>query len=97
MAAKGAASAWSFTTGGEPLFGYYTSDDEWVLRRHVEMLTDAGGGFSGLRYHEPAPIRPRRSSLFKHWTSTRSRAGNGAAAAFTPNTEPGRNLELDLS
>ena len=30
---------------GEPLFGYYTSDDEWVLRRHVEMLTDAGVDF----------------------------------------------------
>ena len=26
---------------GEPLFGYYTSDDEWVMRKHVQMLTDA--------------------------------------------------------
>lgn len=23
---------------GEPLFGYYFSDDEWVIRRHIEML-----------------------------------------------------------
>ncbi len=27
---------------GEPMFGYYTSFDEWVLRRHVQMFIDAG-------------------------------------------------------
>lgn len=30
---------------GEPLYGYYTSDDEWVLRKHVQMLTDANVDF----------------------------------------------------
>lgn len=29
----------------EPLFGYYNSADEWVIRRHMEMLTDAGVDF----------------------------------------------------
>lgn len=27
---------------GEPMFGYYLSDDPWVIRRHLSMLTDAG-------------------------------------------------------
>lgn len=27
---------------GEPLFGYYKDTDEWVLRKHAEMLADAG-------------------------------------------------------
>ena len=27
---------------GEPLFGYYVSDDEWVLRKHAQMLANAG-------------------------------------------------------
>ncbi|MDR0713532.1 MAG: hypothetical protein LBF89_04640 [Bacteroidales bacterium] len=27
---------------GEPLFGYYSNTDRWVLRRHAEMLADAG-------------------------------------------------------
>lgn len=27
---------------GEPEFGYYLSIDKWVIRRHAEMLTDAG-------------------------------------------------------
>ena len=26
----------------EPLFGYYVSDDDSVLRKHAQMLTDAG-------------------------------------------------------
>ena len=26
----------------EPLFGYYVSTDPWVLRKHAEMLADAG-------------------------------------------------------
>ncbi|SDH13892.1 hypothetical protein SAMN04487996_12958 [Dyadobacter soli] len=26
----------------EPLFGYYIDTDEWVLRKHAEMLADAG-------------------------------------------------------
>ncbi|HBV50998.1 MAG TPA: hypothetical protein DEF06_01810, partial [Clostridiales bacterium] len=27
---------------GEPLFGYYSMHDEWVIRKHIQMLTDAG-------------------------------------------------------
>jgi len=39
--------AWKGIWGGvfwwdEPLFGYYRTTDEWVLRKHAEMLADAG-------------------------------------------------------
>src|SRR2546427_9612275 len=27
---------------GEPLYGYYRSPDPWVLRRHAQLLADAG-------------------------------------------------------
>ena len=27
---------------GESLFGYYLTDDAWVLRKHAQMLADAG-------------------------------------------------------
>lgn len=30
-----------FSYWGDPLFGYYRSDDAWVVRRHMQMLTDA--------------------------------------------------------
>ena len=29
----------------EPLYGYYYSTDEWVMRKHVELLTNAGIDF----------------------------------------------------
>ena len=40
-------SAWKGIWGGvfwwdEPLFGYYRTTDEWVLRKHGEMLADVG-------------------------------------------------------
>jgi len=30
---------------GEPLFGYYCSRDPWVVRRHIQLLSDAGVDF----------------------------------------------------
>lgn len=30
---------------GEPLYGYYYSSDEWVMRKHIEQLTNAGIDF----------------------------------------------------
>ncbi len=27
---------------GEPYLGYYVSNDEWVIRKHAQMLSDAG-------------------------------------------------------
>lgn len=32
----------AFHYWGEPLYGYYASDDPWVITRHVELLTMAG-------------------------------------------------------
>lgn len=39
---KGGGSRSTFHWWGKPLFGYYTTTDEWVLSRHVQMLTDSG-------------------------------------------------------
>ncbi|TWU16230.1 hypothetical protein [Allorhodopirellula heiligendammensis] len=35
----------AFHFWGEPLFGYYRSDDPWILRRHADLLSDAGVDF----------------------------------------------------
>jgi hypothetical protein len=41
-------TAWGGTINGgtywwdEPLFGYYRTTDDWVLRKHAQMLADAG-------------------------------------------------------
>ncbi|MHB1453240.1 MAG: hypothetical protein ACYCYM_04710 [Saccharofermentanales bacterium] len=33
---------------GEPLYGYYNSADEWVIRKHIELLVTAGVDFLAL-------------------------------------------------
>ncbi len=37
----------------EPLYGYYSSEDEWVLRKHIELFIYAGVDFLGLDYTNP--------------------------------------------
>ena len=43
------SSAWGpvgcYHNWGEPLYGYYFSNDEWVVRRHVKLLMQAGIDF----------------------------------------------------
>lgn len=45
---------------GEPLLGYYSANDDWVFRKHVQMLTDAAVDFividttNAFTYSEPA-------------------------------------------
>ena len=45
---------------GESLYGYYSSEDAWVMRKHVQLLTDAGVDFLVLdatnAYHYPVPL-----------------------------------------
>ncbi len=41
----GVSPAYEFHWWETPLYGYYNSGDEWVIRRHLEMLTEAGVDF----------------------------------------------------
>lgn len=43
--ASGGGGLYEHHFWGEPLFGYYTSDDTWVMTKHVQMLTDSGVDF----------------------------------------------------
>ncbi len=41
----GGGNQQEFHFWGEPILGYYSSSDEWVFRKHVQMLTDAAVDF----------------------------------------------------
>ncbi len=43
--AAGGGNQQEFHFWGEPLLGYYSSNDEWIYRKHVQMLTDAAVDF----------------------------------------------------
>ncbi len=58
--AAGGGNQQEFHFWGEPLLGYYSSNDEWVFRKHLQMLTDAAVDFividttNAFTYSEPA-------------------------------------------
>ncbi|MDR0869657.1 MAG: hypothetical protein LBN39_02590 [Planctomycetaceae bacterium] len=49
----------AFHHWGESLYGYYSSEDAWVMRKHVQLLTDAGVDFlvfdATNAFHYPVP------------------------------------------
>lgn len=45
VSAEGEAHYW-----GQPLYGYYRTDDPWVVKRHVELFMNAGIDFLYLDY-----------------------------------------------
>lgn len=47
---------------GQPLFGYYVSDDEAVLRKHAQLLADAGIDFV-IGFVRSITRRPVRAAL----------------------------------
>lgn len=51
----------NFTFWGEPMYGYYQVEDEWVVRKHVELFINAGLDFicfdtTNNDYYEPAAL-----------------------------------------
>ncbi len=58
--AAGGGNQQEFHFWGEPLLGYYSANDDWVFRKHVQMLTDAAVDFividttNAFTYSEPA-------------------------------------------
>jgi len=52
-----------FAYWNEPLFGYYRSDDAWVIRRHMQMLADAGVDFIQVDITNNREFRPQVNLL----------------------------------
>lgn len=67
---------------GEPHFGYYTSDDRYVIRQHAIMLADAGVDVvifdvtNGFTYPEPY------TALFETFAEVRAQGERTPAVAF---------------
>lgn len=67
---------------GEPLFGYYTSDDEAVLRKHAEMLSNAGVDVVVFDNSNAVTYRRARDTLLRVWESIRREGGMTPKVAF---------------
>lgn len=74
---------------GESLFGYYLSDDEWVLRKHAQMLSDAGVDTLIFDTSNKLTYRQQYTALLEAFRKERT-AGNRApqVAFLTPFWDP---------
>ena len=67
---------------GEPLMGYYVSDDEWVLRKHAQMLANAGVDMVIFDNSNAVTYDKARNTLCRVWEDVRRRGGNTPQIAF---------------
>lgn len=76
---------------GEPLFGYYLSDDRWVLRKHAQMLSDAGVDVVIFDVTNQFTYPKSYLALCETWTQVRKDGGATPQIAFlTPFWDPKR-------
>ena len=81
----GAAHHW-----GQPLFGYYASDDEYVLAKHGQMLANAGVDVVVFDVSNGVTYDKAYMTLCSVWSQMRRNGGRTPQIAFlTPFGNPG--------
>ncbi len=66
----------------EPYFGYYSSNDEWVYRKHAYMLEAAGVDFIFLDVSNVKYFVEQATILFDTWKAIRDEGGETPEIAF---------------
>lgn len=78
---------------GKPLFGYYRTGDDWVMRKHLQMLTDAGIDFivfdaTNFNFYEE-----RVKQLIAVWYEYMEKGVDVPKIAFYTNTGSGKAMD----
>lgn len=77
---------------GEPLYGYYATDDKWVLRRHVKLLTMAGVDFLIFDTTNRHVYTDRVLALLEVLESYRAEGWNVPKVAYYTNSQSGATV-----
>ncbi len=83
----------AFHHWGESIFGYYTSDDAWVKRKHVQMLTDAGIDFLIIDATNAAPYIAQGLQLMEILDEYQKQGWNVPKMVFYTNSDSGATIE----
>lgn len=75
----------AFHYWGEPYFGYYLSDDEWVIRKHAQMLSDAGVDVVILDVTNAATYLPQVTKIAQAYQKLRANGISTPSLAFITN------------
>ena len=84
---------YAFHHWGEPYLGYYLSDDRWVIRKHAQMLSDAGVDVVIVDLTNEIVYLPVILTLCEEYRRIRSEGGRTPAVSFlfhtlVPNSGP---------
>ncbi|MBQ9162723.1 MAG: hypothetical protein IJX74_05545 [Clostridia bacterium] len=91
---SGTSYAWN-----EPLYGHYSTDDEWVLRRHAELLANAGVDVVFTDNSNTVTAwEDGYDLLFQNWTKAQESGVNAPKISFyfPMYTQEGGNPSFDL-
>ncbi len=77
----------------EPLYGYYNSTDPWMLRRHANLLADAGIDTVIFDTTNRATYRNVYMKLCEVWTQVRKQGGTTPQICFMVNTRAGETAQ----
>jgi len=78
---------------GQPLHGYYHSADPWVLRRHAQLLADAGVDTLIFDTTNAETYREVYRKLCAVFRTVREEGGRTPQIAFMVNTEAGKTAQ----
>jgi hypothetical protein len=78
---------------GEPLYGYYRSDDPWVLRHHAQLLADAGIDVVIFDTSNAETYPQSYLALCQAFHDVRQSGGHTPQVAFLVNTRAGETAE----
>jgi len=71
---------------GRPLFDYYVANDEWVIRKHAQMLSDAGVDVIFFDVTNGFDYRAVYMNVFRIYSDIRAKGGRTPAVSFLTNS-----------
>lgn len=83
----------AFHHWGEPYFGYYLPDDEWVIRKHAQMLSDAGVDVLVLDITNAAIYQPQVTKLADVYRRLRKEGKTTPSLTFIVNSKPEQTVQ----
>ncbi|TCD00977.1 glycoside hydrolase family 71/99 protein [Pedobacter psychroterrae] len=83
----------AFHHWGEPYFGYYLSDDEWVIRKHGQMLGDAGIDVLILDVTNASIYLPQVTKIVETFRSMRKQGIKVPNISFIVNSAPAQTVQ----
>ena len=78
---------WAFHHWGEPYLGYYVANDRWVIRKHAQMLSDAGVDVIIIDLTNAVIYLPQIKTLCEVYTEIRREGGHTPQLSFIFNTK----------